>query len=278
MNMSKTDFKTLTDDSLFKETFGREKNILFLERFLEIYFGLSKGSLRGKITVKMETTLEKTKDGDKNCRGDILIYMDDCIINLELYSTFVDEALSKVIFYGERISGSLLDVGEKYKKAKKFISINIIDNVKVKVHKKWQSSYRFRYLEHELTDKMEIQFLRLDKVRKIPYTVGESELITLLRFIGAETQEKRDYYAERGGEYLMSVNYFLNGFMDDEFSNTMFTMENKIKETGIAERNIQVAEAMLKKSDINYVSEITSLSKEELRKMKKEMKKKDKSK
>ena len=235
MDMSKIEFKPLTDDSLFKETFGREKNILFLERFLEIFFGLPKGSLHGKITVKMETTLEKTKDGDKNCRGDILIYMDDKIINLELYSTFDDEALSKVIFYGERISGSLLDVGEKYKKAKKFISINIIDNVKVKVHKEWQSKYRFRYLEHELTDKMEIQFLRLDKVKKIPYTVGESELITLLRFIGAETQEKRDYYAEMGGEYLMSVNYFLNGFMDDEFSNTMFTMENKIKETGIAE-------------------------------------------
>ena len=75
----------------------------------------------------------------------------------------------------------------------------------------------------------------------------------------------------------MSVNYFLNGFMDDEFSNQMFTMENKIKENGIAERNIQVAEAMLKKSDINYVAEITGLSKEELKKMKKEMKKKDKS-
>ncbi len=86
--MSKIEFKPLTDDSLFKETFGREKNILFLERFLEIFFGLPKGSLRGKITVKMETTLEKTKDRDTNCRGDILIYMDDKIINLD-YMNFL---------------------------------------------------------------------------------------------------------------------------------------------------------------------------------------------
>ena len=279
--MSKIEFKPLTDDSLFKETFGREKNILFLERFLEIFFGLPKGSLRGKITVKMETTLEKTKDGDKNCRGDILIYMDDKIINLELYSTFDDEALSKVIFYGERISGSLLDVGEKYKKAKKFISINIIDNVKVKVHKEWQSKYRFRYLEHELTDKMEIQFLRLDKVRHIPYTVGESELVTLLRFIGAETKEERERYAKEGGEYLMSVNYFLNGFMDDEFSNTMFTMENKIKETGIAEGRIEgkkeeklkIAKSMLEETPelgISKISKITGLSEKTIEMLKEE--------
>ena len=37
----------------------------------------------------------------------------------------------------------------------------------------------------------------------------------------------------------MSLEYFLNGFMDDEFCNTMFTMENKIKETGIAEGRIE---------------------------------------
>ncbi len=81
----------------------------------------------------------------------------------------------------------------------------------------------------------------------------------------------------------MSLEYFLNGFMDDEFCNTMFTMENKIKETGRAEGKIEgriegkaeekleIAKAMLKKSDINYVSEITGLSKRKLKKLKNEM-------
>ena len=75
----------------------------------------------------------------------------------------------------------------------------------------------------------------------------------------------------------MSVNYFLNGFMDDEFSNTMFTMENKIKETGIAEGKIaeklEIAKSMLdKKYDIQEIIRLTGLSKKELKKMKREMK------
>ena len=137
------------------------------------------------------------------------------------------------------------------------------------------SNYRYRDKNGELTEKMEIVIIRLDKLKEIPYNVGEDEFKTTLRFIGAETQEERDDYAEKGGEYLMSVNYFLNGFMDDEFCNTMFTMENKIKETGIAEgkseRNIEIAKSMLKQSDMNYVSEITGLSKKELQKLKKEI-------
>ena len=52
--MAEKNFIPLTDDILFKETFGREKNIYFLERLLEQYYGLKIGTLKGKIVSKMD--------------------------------------------------------------------------------------------------------------------------------------------------------------------------------------------------------------------------------
>ena len=276
--IEKVKFIPLTDDVMFKETFGRIQNILLIERFLEQYFHLPKGSLRGKVIVKMESTLEKGKYKDKNSRGDILLYLEDKIINLEVYRVFNKDSLDKSVFYSNRISGTSLERGAEYHELKPFISINLVEKVEgLELSDEVISNYRYRDKDGELTEKMEIVIIRLDKLKEIPYNVGEDEFITTLRFIGAETQEERDDYAKKGGEYLMSVNYFLNGFMDDEFCNTMFTMENKIKETGKAEgkleEKLEIAKSMLQKSDMNYVSEITGLTKKELKKLKNEMQK-----
>ena len=163
------------------------------------------------------------------------------------------------------------------------MSINIVEKVEgLELSDELISNYRYRDKDGELPEKMEIVIIRLDKLKEIPYNVGEDELITTLRFIGAETQEERDYYAEKGGEYLMSVNYFLNGFMDDEFCNTMFTMENKIKETGKAEgkiegnteRNIEIAKAMIEDNcNMKKIAQFTGLTIENIMKLKNEMQK-----
>ena len=284
-------FVKLTDDILFKETFGREKNIRWIERLLEQYFELRRDSLKGKITVKMETTLEKGKYKDKNSRGDILIYLGNRIINLEAYGIFNKDALDKSVFYSNRISGTSLERGTKYEKLKPFISINIVEKVEgIKLREEVITKYRYRNKETELTEKMEIVIIRLDKLKEIPYTVGENEFLTTLRFIGAETKEERKYYAKEGSKYLMSLEYFLNEFMNDEYCNQMFTMENKIKETGIAEGKlygkiegikegkkegkIEIAKDMLiemPKIGIDKISKITKLPIEEIRKMKEEL-------
>ncbi len=279
MYMSKIKFIPLTDDVMFKETFGRIKNILLIERFLEQYFHLPKGSLRKKVIVKMESTLEKGKYKDKNSRGDILLYLDDLIINLEVYRVFNKDSLDKSVFYSNRISGTSLEAGSDYTELKPFMSINIVEKVDgLELSDEVISNYRYRNKDGELIEKMEIVIIRLDKLKEIPYNVGEDELITTLRFIRAETQEERDYYAKEGGEYLMSVNYFLNDFMDDEFCNTMFTMENKIKETGRAEgkleEKLEIAKTMLKDNcNMKKISKFTGLAIEDVQKIKNELKK-----
>lgn len=53
-NNEEKEFVMLTDDVLFKATFGYPKNISFLEDLLESYYGYEKGMLKGKLKVEYE--------------------------------------------------------------------------------------------------------------------------------------------------------------------------------------------------------------------------------
>ena len=55
----KEKFVPLTNDILFKDIFGNEKNIRFLEDLLECYFGYEKGYLKNKLHIHKETILDK---------------------------------------------------------------------------------------------------------------------------------------------------------------------------------------------------------------------------
>ena len=283
--MQKKQFVSFTDDTLFKETFGRKKNIRFTERFMEQYFQMEPGSLKGKLDIRMETTFSKGKYKDKNSRGDVLIYMDDYVVSLEIYSSFDKKALDKVLFYSSRIYGTSLDIGQKYEEAKKFISINIVDNIKdVDLYEEWKSDYGYWYQTHQLTDKVTIVFLRLDLLREIPYNVCENDFITTLRVIGSKSEEERKQYLKKGS-LGMTLEKFQKDFMNDEFCNKMFTLENKIRETGESigraeglakgraegqilgakNRNNEIAQNMLKeKFDTSVISKVTGLSEQEI--------------
>ena len=288
-------FVPLTNDILFKEMFGRAKHAFILEFFLELFLHLKIGTLKGKLKFQMECTLEKSKFKDKNSRGDNLIVMDDKIIDLEMFSNFDYEDLCKVLFYTSRVYGTSLDSGAFYQDAKPLISINIIDHVASNklLFEDFESKYGFCYQTHQLSDKITIVFIRLDILRNIPYNEDESDFITFMRFIGAKSLEEREKYAKKGGEILMSANRLIEKFMNDEEANEMFSMENKIKETGMsigraegrtegraegrvegriqgraegsADEKNSIAQKMLKRNcDYSFISEMTGLSTPEI--------------
>ncbi len=63
----------------------------------------------------------------------------------------------------------------------------------------------------------------------------------------------------------MSTNRLIEKFMNDEEANEMFSMENKIKETGRTEgsanEKTSIAQKMLKRNcDYSFISEMTCLS------------------
>ena len=196
-----------------------------------------------------------------------------------MFSNFDYEDLCKVLFYTSRVYGTSLDSGAFYQDAKPLISINIIDHVASNklLFEDFESKYGFCYQTHRLSDKITIVFIRLDILREIPYNEDESDFITFMRFIGAKSLEEREKYAKKGGKTLMSANRLIEKFMNDEEANEMFSMENKIKETGMSigraegrtegraegsanEKN-SIAQKMLKRNcDYSFISKMTGLS------------------
>ena len=168
------------------------------------------------------------------------------------------------------------------KKQKKFISINLVDKLtEVDLYDDWKIDYGYWYQTHQLTDKVTIVFLRLDLLRKTPYNVCENDFMTTLRVIGSKSQKERNRYLKKGS-FGMTLEKFQKDFMNDEFCNKMFTMENKIRETGESigraeglakgqilgakNRNNEIAQNMLQKNcEVSFISEVTGLTEQEVR-------------
>jgi len=90
-------FVPLTNDLLFKETYGNTRNMKHLEDLLECYFDYPRGYLKDKVKVSYESQLEKINYSDKAIRGDLTAVIDnDFIVELEMYKKFDTTAAEKV--------------------------------------------------------------------------------------------------------------------------------------------------------------------------------------
>lgn len=117
---AKESFDTLTNDLLFKETYGNPHNIRALEYLLESYFDYPKDFLKDKLAVNYESVLEKTRLNDKSIRSDLTIIVNNNLfVNLEMYSEFTKDSLKKSKTYIMRIYSTQLNRGENYNQIKK---------------------------------------------------------------------------------------------------------------------------------------------------------------
>ena len=79
--------KSLTNDLLFKETFGHPNNKEYLIYFLAAFTPFSEKYLEEvEMRVIYESILLKTKVTDKSLRGDILVEFGRFKVNLECYN------------------------------------------------------------------------------------------------------------------------------------------------------------------------------------------------
>jgi len=272
---TKPEFVALTNDILFKDTFGLPSNIQFLEYLLEAYYNYPVGYLKGKLEVFYESTLEKTKYDDKGFRSDLKVIIDQHIIcNIEMFSSFQVDSLTKSKQYTMRIYSTQLYVGDDCANIKKVTQINFIDHpsndVKVMIDEEVK---RTLYLGDEKTSEdISIDLVRLDLARNVEYNESD-RFMRLLKFLGAETKEQRDTYA-KGDEVLMGMNKWIDEYMSDDewwrkYNDVYWSKREGIcegKAEGREERNIEIAKKMLAKGlDINEISEITELSIHEIK-------------
>lgn len=275
----------ILDDIAFKETFGRKERVEYSEYFLECYHELPIGSLKGKVNVLLDETLEKNHLGEHGYILDVVMIYNDVIYNVEAYRKFDTTALYKTIAYGDKIFSSELNRGESYQKIKKVEQIVIVGHVKIDLEKNFKTTNCFRSERKLLTDIQKLTILRVDKVGRCNYNEDnkEARLVELIRFIGASNQKMRDELAKKGSKEIMKLNEFEKKFSEeiviplgydrDEFHYAQGIEEgmNLGMERGMERGMEQTALKMLKENcDEDFISKITGLSKKEIKRLQKE--------
>ena len=270
----------LMEDFWIKNILGNDEYTKPLEVITENVLRLPKGILKNQIIIKgQEYPFKKATYKEKDVRADIYAFLgEDIILNLEAYKTFDKEKLRKSNVYLCRGYSSQLKKSMPYRKMKKFVQINLVDHV------------RSGFLEDQgypLTDDIQIYYIRLDLLDKLNYNVGisDDEFLDILRYLKARSETERKLYAERWVT-IMTMEEYMEALLNDEVMNEERGMFKKAREYGIEEgidigesRGISIGESrgidfvaknLLKESkDIGYISKVTGLTAEEIRKRQK---------
>lgn len=267
-----------TNDYVFKRIFGQVKNNDILKDLLQaILPDINIENLEVQKEVQLETNFLENKIG----RLDILATVNDGTkINIEMQIRDYKNTLERSLFYASSLYTSAVNRSSNYSEIPKTISIWILKFDEFEEGPFHEIARLKRDYENMiLTDKFEIHFIQLPKFRRKCKTIS-SKLDEWLTFISFEKWEELSMIenehvkkAEEELEYLSGdeaerrkAEILENGARDYAFGISGARKEGL--EQGEKEKSIQIAKKMLeKKMDINVISELTGLTKEEIEKL-----------
>ena len=279
-----TEFIKASNDGIFKKVFGDEKNRDILEKLLE-------DTLKRKVKVKellmQDVPKESIEEKDKTL--DVLVLSDGEKINIELNIGTYDGLYNRNACYifGKYV-GSVRP-GGSYKEMDNFIQINLTSGLSK--NKKVVSKYELIDIEtkERFIKNLTIYEFNLDKIKEMCYNEGKEEY-KILATLMCDKEELHDICkGDKVLEKLESEVVRMNE--DDQIRENLLAIENakrvhntlmqNAKEEGLEEgtkigieqgskqKEIEIAKNMLKENmDIDIISEITSLTKEEIESLK----------
>jgi len=274
------EFIKASNDGVFKKVFGDEKNRDILEKLIEV-------SLKRKIKVKellmQDVPKESIEEKDKTL--DVLVLADGEKINIELNIGIYDGLYNRNACYiFSKYVGSV-KTGGNYKKMENFIQINLTSGLPQE--KQVISKYELVDIKtrEKFIKNLEIYEFNLDKIKDLCYNEGKKEykILATLMCDKEELHEicKGDKVLERLESEVVRMNE------DDQIRENLLAIENakrvhntlmeNAKEEGLAkgieqgskEKQLEIANNMLNdKVSIDTIIKYTSLSKEEIEKLK----------
>ena len=271
-------FYALSNDLLFKQIFGTQKNIRFLEVLLEEIKGLPRGSLHQKISVLNSYPLNKTNLKNKTLTSDILVELPDEIINIEMYTSFDQEKFTKSKMYFFRIYSTELQIGEGYSQKKKVTQYNLCLKNSLPFTKNLKTEYLLKEKEENYIVDQDLKgfIYNLDKIKSDGYNVGESNLLErMLLLIKAPSFEIQEKIAE-GSEILMDLVKEIRKLIYDEDTRKMKNMQDKWRdefiEQGIEQKELNVITNMLENNEsISKIAKYTGSSIQKIEEIKKSL-------
>ena len=276
-----------TNDYVFKRIFGQKKNSDILKDLLQAI--LPNWNIKN-VEPKQEVQLETNLITDKVCRLDILATLDDGTrVDIEMQMKNYNDIEARSLFYTTREYHQSLGAGQSYIEIPKSIGIWILNFNVFNDEGPFHEIVRLRrdYENKIFTDKIEMHYLQLPKFKQKCKRIS-NKLDEWLVFISLENMEElrmieneKVKKAEEELEYLSGdeaerrIAYLREtAELDRRFAMTgardQGRKEGKIegRKEGKAEEKLEIARKMLEKNaDINFIIEVTGLTKEEIEKL-----------
>ena len=280
---------TLRNDYAFKKVFGTEENKDVLQDLLECILDIPPENIAGLELLDKE--FHKDSISDKIGVLDVKLRLkNNTIIDVEIQNRWNSEFVQRTIFYWAKMYTENLKTGEVYTKLPKCITINIVGegfNLNSLLHSEYNVVEK--HIKNRLSDEFEIHFLNLAKV-KDDENIGQDEkkkkLYNWLRFIETDDEEVRNMLAQES-PIMAKANATIN--IMEMSPKEKWLYENRMKyehdkaswkhvgyqegiergfANGVYQKSIETARIMKHEAfDLNIISKITGLSKEEIDKL-----------
>ncbi|UYT08741.1 Rpn family recombination-promoting nuclease/putative transposase [Treponema denticola] len=280
---------TLRNDYAFKKVFGTEENKDVLQDLLECILDIPPENIAGLELLDKE--FHKDSISDKTGVLDVKLRLkNNTIIDVEIQNRWNSEFVQRTIFYWAKMYTENLKTGEVYTKLPKCITINIVGegfNLNSLLHSEYNVVEK--HINDRLSDEFEIHFLNLAKVKddeNIEQDEKKKKLYNWLRFIETDDEEVRNMLAQES-PIMAKANATIN--IMEMSPKEKWLYENRMKyehdkaswkhvgyqegiERGFADgayqKSIETARIMKHEAfDLNIISKITGLSKEEIDKL-----------
>ena len=226
---------------------------------------------------------------------------DDKMVDIEMQRGKEKHFVKRILLYTGAFIRGQLEVGDKYEKLKNTVMISIQENTMFEVTEDYHTVWKLKDEVHpELgnLEGLEIHFIELEKFRKANPDMHE-KLNQWLALIDTEDKERVDVAMKENEKVKEAINK-VDDFMSDEEAREIVRLKEKwqmdydssissAKEEGLAEglekglaeghaegiaeghieeKNEIARKLLLKNIDIEEIADITSLSKDEILKIK----------
>ncbi len=212
---------------------------------------------------------------------DLKATLDNGIIcNIEIQLADKKDTAERFLYYWSRIYSGQLVKGEEYKDLNKVIGIIIIDYnfEKTKEIESLSTKWKIKEVETgkeiELTDVLELIIIEIPKARRILEKDPENKLAQWMLFLNNPNELEVSKMVEKNEDIKEAMNELEQISEDEELRRLAELREKAIRdEANIRahareEGKIEIVKKMLKENlDINIISKVTGLTKEEIEKI-----------
>lgn len=276
-------------DFVFKKIFGSEKHPQILISFLNAVMTPIEPIAKVEIN---NTEISKDFLEDKFSRLDVKATTNSGeLINIEIQVKNEYNMIKRSLYYWSKLYEEQLLEGDKYEQLSRTVCINILD-FKYLDNDRFHNGYRLKEMEtnEELTDIQEIHFIEIPKLKDLEDETNietidmltawteflkdpDSQVVRKLEFSNDEIKEAKDelYRLSRDSKerefYYIREKSFLDKISALATAEEKGKLEGKLQ--GIKEEKINTASKLLKIDlDIESISSVTGLSKDEIIKLK----------